>query len=134
MYVWKIPERSSSERGDPHCIAWAYHSTVDVIKVYYEYQSKGFCSCLQHRYTYSKREISLKPFLLSLSSHSLLYCTFEFKYLWNNGRKSGQNLRVTDLHVLAPSFFCYAQNHSDFILKPNTLELAQYLISCVWEN
>ncbi|KAM7108141.1 ceruloplasmin isoform 3-T3 [Ciconia maguari] len=31
-YVWKIPERSSSERGDPHCIAWAYHSTVDIVK------------------------------------------------------------------------------------------------------
>ncbi|XP_068001032.1 ceruloplasmin [Melanerpes formicivorus] len=31
-YVWKIPERASSGRGDPHCIAWAYHSTVDIIK------------------------------------------------------------------------------------------------------
>ncbi|XP_051482285.1 ceruloplasmin [Apus apus] len=31
-YVWKIPERSGSGRGDPDCIAWAYHSTVDIIK------------------------------------------------------------------------------------------------------
>ncbi|XP_010076635.1 PREDICTED: ceruloplasmin-like, partial [Pterocles gutturalis] len=31
-YVWQIPERSGSERGDPHCIAWAYHSTVDIVK------------------------------------------------------------------------------------------------------
>lgn len=35
MYIWKIPARSGSERGDPQCIAWAYHSTVDIIKVYY---------------------------------------------------------------------------------------------------
>uniref|UniRef100_A0A8B9ZH43 Ceruloplasmin n=1 Tax=Anas platyrhynchos TaxID=8839 RepID=A0A8B9ZH43_ANAPL len=32
MYIWKIPARSGSERGDPQCIAWAYHSTVDIIK------------------------------------------------------------------------------------------------------
>ncbi|XP_054138253.1 ceruloplasmin [Melozone crissalis] len=32
MYVWKIPERSSPGRGDSHCIAWPYHSTVDIVK------------------------------------------------------------------------------------------------------
>lgn len=40
-YVWKIPARSSSERGDPPCIAWAYHSTVDIVKVPYRSQPEG---------------------------------------------------------------------------------------------
>ncbi|XP_019388111.1 PREDICTED: ceruloplasmin [Crocodylus porosus] len=31
-YIWKIPERSASGKGDPHCIPWAYYSAVDIVK------------------------------------------------------------------------------------------------------
>ncbi|XP_027637273.1 ceruloplasmin isoform X2 [Falco peregrinus] len=48
MYVWKIPERSSSERGDPHCIAWAYHSTVDIIKDTYSGLIGTLVVCHRH--------------------------------------------------------------------------------------
>ncbi|XP_040469618.1 ceruloplasmin isoform X2 [Falco naumanni] len=48
MYAWKIPERSSSERGDPHCIAWAYHSTVDIIKDTYSGLIGTLVVCHRH--------------------------------------------------------------------------------------
>ncbi|NXF48334.1 CERU protein, partial [Oceanites oceanicus] len=48
MYVWKIPERSSSERGDPRCIAWAYHSTVDIIKDTYSGLIGTLVVCHRH--------------------------------------------------------------------------------------
>ncbi|XP_027747661.1 ceruloplasmin isoform X3 [Empidonax traillii] len=48
MYVWKIPERSSPERGDPHCIAWAYHSTVDIIKDTYSGLIGTLIVCHRH--------------------------------------------------------------------------------------
>uniref|UniRef100_A0A8C0J4U3 ferroxidase n=1 Tax=Chelonoidis abingdonii TaxID=106734 RepID=A0A8C0J4U3_CHEAB len=31
-YVWKIPDRSGSGKGDPSCIPWAYYSVVDKVK------------------------------------------------------------------------------------------------------
>ncbi|TFK05327.1 TRAF3-interacting JNK-activating modulator [Platysternon megacephalum] len=31
-YVWKIPDRSGSGKGDPSCIPWAYYSIVDKVK------------------------------------------------------------------------------------------------------
>uniref|UniRef100_A0A8C3SVH6 Ceruloplasmin n=2 Tax=Chelydra serpentina TaxID=8475 RepID=A0A8C3SVH6_CHESE len=31
-YIWKIPERSGSGKGDPSCIPWAYYSIVDKVK------------------------------------------------------------------------------------------------------
>ncbi|XP_027541289.1 ceruloplasmin isoform X1 [Neopelma chrysocephalum] len=48
MYVWKIPERSSPERGDPHCIAWAYHSTVDIVKDTYSGLIGTLVVCHRH--------------------------------------------------------------------------------------
>ncbi|NXP78124.1 CERU protein, partial [Ramphastos sulfuratus] len=48
LYVWKIPERSSSGRGDPHCIAWAYHSTVDIIKDTYSGLIGTLVVCHKH--------------------------------------------------------------------------------------
>ncbi|NXF91879.1 CERU protein, partial [Eubucco bourcierii] len=47
-YVWKIPERSSSGRGDSHCIAWAYHSTVDIIKDTYSGLIGTLVVCHRH--------------------------------------------------------------------------------------
>ncbi|XP_062438293.1 ceruloplasmin isoform X1 [Rhea pennata] len=48
MYIWKIPERSSSGKGDPHCIAWAYHSTVDIIKDTYSGLIGTLVVCHRH--------------------------------------------------------------------------------------
>ncbi|XP_035190299.1 ceruloplasmin isoform X1 [Oxyura jamaicensis] len=48
MYVWKIPARSASERGDPQCIAWAYHSTVDIIKDTYSGLIGTLVVCHRH--------------------------------------------------------------------------------------
>ncbi|CAM4609155.1 unnamed protein product [Lepidochelys olivacea] len=31
-YIWKIPDRSGSGKGDPSCIPWAYYSVVDKVK------------------------------------------------------------------------------------------------------
>ncbi|PKU38524.1 ceruloplasmin [Limosa lapponica baueri] len=47
-YVWKIPDRSSSEKGDPHCIAWAYHSTVDIVKDTYSGLIGTLVVCNRH--------------------------------------------------------------------------------------
>ncbi|NWQ80692.1 CERU protein, partial [Columbina picui] len=47
-YVWKIPARSSSGRGDPHCIAWAYHSTVDIVKDTYSGLIGTLVVCHKH--------------------------------------------------------------------------------------
>uniref|UniRef100_A0A8C3LGQ5 ferroxidase n=1 Tax=Chrysolophus pictus TaxID=9089 RepID=A0A8C3LGQ5_CHRPC len=48
IYVWKISARSSSERGDPHCTAWAYHSTVDIIKDTYSGLIGTLVVCPRH--------------------------------------------------------------------------------------
>ncbi|KAI6063289.1 Ceruloplasmin isoform X1 [Aix galericulata] len=48
MYIWKIPARSGSERGDPQCIAWAYHSTVDIIKDTYSGLIGTLVVCHRH--------------------------------------------------------------------------------------
>uniref|UniRef100_A0A8B9FCP7 Ceruloplasmin n=1 Tax=Amazona collaria TaxID=241587 RepID=A0A8B9FCP7_9PSIT len=47
-YAWKIPERSSPERGDARCIAWAYHSTVDIIKDTYSGLIGTLVVCRRH--------------------------------------------------------------------------------------
>ncbi|XP_010129612.1 PREDICTED: ceruloplasmin-like, partial [Buceros rhinoceros silvestris] len=47
-YVWKIPERSGSERGDPPCIPWVYHSTVDIIKDTYSGLIGTLVVCRSH--------------------------------------------------------------------------------------
>ncbi|OPJ75537.1 ceruloplasmin [Patagioenas fasciata monilis] len=47
-YVWKIPGRSSSERGDPPCIAWAYHSAVDMVKDTYSGLIGTLVVCHRH--------------------------------------------------------------------------------------
>ncbi|KAM9542400.1 ceruloplasmin-like [Guaruba guarouba] len=47
-YAWKIPARSSPGRGDAHCIAWAYHSTVDIIKDTYSGLIGTLVVCRRH--------------------------------------------------------------------------------------
>ncbi|NXY47037.1 CERU protein, partial [Ceuthmochares aereus] len=47
-YIWKIPARSSPEAGDSHCIPWAYHSTVDIIKDTYSGLIGTLVVCNKH--------------------------------------------------------------------------------------